>query len=396
MDAKQKYLIVASTFPAGADDAVTARFIYDLARALTEKYEVTVICPHSPGAKKMEIMDGVRVYRFRYAFPSQLEGLTSGEGMLFKIKANPLLWMTLPSFMLAELISVVRFIKRENICLVNSHWAIPQGLVAAFARGIIPFRHIMSVHAADIFALKRYGRPGSCILRYILRRTDMVFPVSTYIKDAVTEVAKMGFAYKVIPMGVDMRKFMPRQKSRTGKFRFLFVGKLVQKKGLKYLLEAAAILKEARRDFQICVVGSGRDLLHYKRMADLLGVSELVTFEGWVANEKLHAWYHESDALVVPSVFDKKGETEGMPVVLLESMACGVPVIASSISGIVDIVKDGYNGLLFEPGNSSDLAHRMKQVMESNMEPYQGRCIETARQYSTAIIAKHYHAFACQ
>ena len=389
---KKRLLVLTSTFPLSKDDNVSARFVYDSAKSLTAYYDVSVLCPHGWGASTHEKIEGMEVRRFRYAIPTGLEMLVTGEGMLTNIRSNPLLVMLLPVFLLCELIAFIQEIRRNRIDIVNTHWMIPQGLVAAIAKRSFGFRHVMTVHAADIFSLKRYGRFGKMLGRFIIRNTDMVLPVSTYIRDVIEEVAGAGFDHRIISMGADIERFKPAPQRQDSTFTYLFVGKIVEKKGLRFLLEAVKELDNDQMRFQLIVVGGGRSKEKMQAHARSLGIADKVRFLGWVNHAGLAQIYNESDVVVVPSVFDHKGETEGMPTVIPEAMACGIPVIASNISGIPDIVKDGYNGWLTIPGDPMDLAQKMRSVYNcKDMKAYRDNCVNTAAAYSWKNRAQAYY-----
>lgn len=387
-------LILTSTFPQGLDDAVTARFVYDLAKNLKEYFNVFVLCPRGRNAKKFEIFEGVQVHRFRYFFPQKYAVLMGGEGILANMKKSPLAFIQLPFLAIAEFFSTLLFIRHKKIDIVNTHWIVPNGFIYGLMRRFFRIPHMMTVHAADIFALKRAGFAGHLVCKYTVKKSDVVLPVSTYIRDCVREVSRVDFRHEIIPMGVDLNKFNPGPAAKRDKFTFLFVGKFVEKKGLKFLLEAAAIIKKGVGNFKVIIAGGGQDEGYYKDYALKLGLDGYVEFAGWVNNDRISSLCNQSDALVVPSVFDRKGETEGMPVVILEAMACGIPVVASSISGITDVVKDNHNGLLFKPGDSKELAQMMLLIYRSGIEAYRQNCIATARIYSIERLAKNYYDHA--
>ena len=393
---KKKLLILTSTFPQGLDDTVTARFVYDLARSLTAYFNVFVLCPKGRNAKRCENLGGVQVHRFRYFLSDRYAPLMGGEGILASMRENRLAFIQIPFLMISEFFSTLFFIKTKKIDIINTHWIIPNGFIFALVRNFLRRPHIMTVHAADIFALKRAGFLGRLLCRYTIKKSDCVLPVSTYIRDCFKEVSGMDFKHDIIPMGVDLDKFRPEPAASKDKFTFLFVGKFVEKKGLKFLLEAADIMKKETDDFRINIIGGGHDEPYYKDYMLKKGLNKHIQFLGWVNHDKISSLYNESDALVVPSVFDRKGETEGMPVVILEALACGIPVISSRISGATDIVKDLYNGLLSKPGDAADLAGRMAQLRKSGVGGYRQNCIATALGYSTEKLAENYYNHAVE
>lgn len=399
---KKKLLIVTSTFPKGCDDEVTARFVFDLALALKKYYQVFVVAPHSVGAKTSETVDGLKVERFRYFFPDFLQGLTTGSGMLSDAKTNPLAILQLPFFLIAEFLTVLRVLKREKIDVINSHWMIPQGLICTIVKAVTGVVHIATVHAAGVFLLKRLGAPGRMLARFIETRSDKILPVSLYIKSEVKLLTSGLKDYSVIPMGVDGDKFFKHPDKREDfrlrlgledKFTFLFVGKFAEKKGIPVLLESGRILKSKRDNFKIVIIGGGILEKKLKAMTEALGLDSVVEFKGWIKNNELPSFYAASDIVVVPSIFDSKGETEGMPVVVNEALAAGAPVIASNISGIPDTVKPGINGWLFAPGSSEALAELMAKAMDlsrNELNSYKSNALNTSTENYWENIARRY------
>ena len=389
---------MTSTFPRFAGDTASARFVFDLARALTAFYEVHVLAPHSPDASCEEMMDGIRVHRFRYFAPARLEGLTTGEGILAGIRRNKLLLLQLPFLFLSELVSLVKIVRREKIDIVNSHWIVPQGLAVAMVRGFLNVRHVMTIHAAGIFTLKRWGGPGRSLAKYITGRTDAVMPVSSYIKSTLDGLVGGEYRFKILPMGVDLGRFAKGEApelsftdsdSKKG-LRILFVGKMAEKKGLKVLLDALEILRERNIPSKLTITGGGSLEKELKEHVSRKNMDKNVSFCGWVSNEKLPDFYASANITAVPSVFDRKGETEGMPVVVLESMAMGRPVLASRISGIPDIVEDGVNGWLVEPGSPGALADKLGEIHKMDLGGYKEAALRTAEKYSYEAIASGY------
>jgi glycosyltransferase involved in cell wall biosynthesis len=139
----------------------------------------------------------------------------------------------------------------------------------------------------------------------------------------------------------------------------LFVGRLVQRKGVRHLIDAIAHVREAH----LVVIGDGPERTALEAHARDLEIADRVEIRGRVSDEELRAAYAASDVLVLPSVLDARGDTEGLGVVLLEAMSYGVPVVASDIGGITDIVEHEKSGLLVPPGDATQLARALERLM---------------------------------
>lgn len=391
-------LIATSTFPQGPEDKATARFVLDLALSMREHYKVFVLAPHYPGGRSFEEYEGIKVIRFKYFVPTKLEALATGSGMLSAVRKNPLTLLQLPFFILCELLALIRTARRYDIDIINSHWAVPQGVLAAITCKMLRIDHVVTLHAAGVFLLRRMGFLGRMLLRFTANNSDRFLPVSSYIDSVAKEIADMELNSVIIPMGVDPDRFKPLLSREDAKVKldiadrkaFLFVGKFVEKKGIKTLLSAADMLKRKRDDFTILLVGGGILEEDMKNLSQELSLNDNVKFLGWVNNFLLRDIYTASDVVVIPSVFDRKGETEGMPVVVLESLAAGRSILASRISGIPDVVKDGINGCLVEPASSEDLCRQMDKLIDTDLGSYESKAIETAEEYSYENIAIKY------
>jgi glycosyltransferase involved in cell wall biosynthesis len=146
-------------------------------------------------------------------------------------------------------------------------------------------------------------------------------------------------------------------------FELLFVGRLVERKGVHLLLDALAALPPQRAAV-LHVVGNGPDRERLEAQAQRLNLGERAVFHGFVSTEELQTRLRTCDALVLPAVVDAKGDTEGLGVVLIEAMSYARPVIASAAGGIVDIVRDGRNGLLLPPGDAPALTAAIERLMD--------------------------------
>lgn len=216
----------------------------------------------------------------------------------------------------------------------------PLGLWLRFLTGI---PYVVSLRGGDVPgtepALDGFHRLLRPLRHMVLRHSRAVVANSRGLAD-LSEKADP-FKVRVIPNGVDTDFFRPPENKREGIFRFLFAGRFQPQKNLFFLLEQiAALSKETEKPFELHMVGDGPQRDNLKKYADELGISDRITWHGWVEKSDLRKIYQEADCFLNPSLY------EGLPNTVLEAMSCGLPVIASKVAGNEELVKDGVNGWL--------------------------------------------------
>jgi glycosyltransferase involved in cell wall biosynthesis len=144
-------------------------------------------------------------------------------------------------------------------------------------------------------------------------------------------------------------------------FRIVFVGRLVERKGVKHLIEAVRRLPVELRP-HLTVIGEGPERQALEAQVRAAGLERRVKISGRVSDEALHAAYAGSDVMVLPSIYDTRGDTEGLGVVLLEAMSYGIPAVASDIGGITDIIENEKSGLLVPPADPEKLARALERL----------------------------------
>jgi len=169
--------------------------------------------------------------------------------------------------------------------------------------------------------------------------------------------------YRIIPNGIDTQHFCldapGRKEFADGKINILFVGRLEQRKGLGYLLNACAKIKNSLPNFRLIIVGPGTVLrLRYEKLVKDMGLTDNVVFVGFVPSDELPSYYRSADIFCAPAT---GGESFG--IVLLEAMACGKPVVATNIQGYAGVLAHGEEGLLVPPRDEESLAHALLSLL---------------------------------
>ena len=144
----------------------------------------------------------------------------------------------------------------------------------------------------------------------------------------------------------------------------LGVGRLVEKKGFSYLLEALQILHERGRRLRCEIVGDGELRGRLQREIVRRGLGQVVELVGPRSQEELPLLYRRAAVVVMPAVLARDGNRDALPTVLLEAMACGAPIVASRLTGIPEIVEDGTSGLLVDPADPVSLAEAIDVLLE--------------------------------
>lgn len=361
---RPRVLVLTSTFPRWENDTEPA-FIFELSRRLTVSFDVTVLSPRTPGSKRKENMAGLRVIRFPYFF-SQWEKLAMhGGGILNQLKTNPAYYLMVPFFLLGQLLAIIRLVRNEHFDLIHAHWLIPQGFIAALGMWIagknVPL--LCTSHGGDLFALK--GKGLQRLKRRIMDKSAALTVVSKAMKKTVVDMGVAPDKVEVIPMGVDLKGlFTPDPGVQRKTDELLFVGRLVEKKGVQFLLEAMPAVLKKHSTVRLILAGSGPMEQELRQQAQRLQISDRVSFLGMVSQTELPAMYRKATLAIFPFIVAKSGDQEGFGLVQVEAMGCECPIIAGDLPAIHDIVIHEENGLIVESGNIRALADAIIQTLD--------------------------------
>lgn len=361
---RPRILVLASTYPRWPDD-VLPPFVHELARRLTDRYEVHVLAPHAEGCKTHEVMDGIEVHRFRYG-PERFENLAYSSGMLPGLRRRPWRVLGLPVFLGAEWLAAVKLLRGRRFAAIHAHWLLPHGLIALMARWLCGYRPALlcTSHGADLYGLR--STLARALRHLVVHRSEHVTVVSQAMLDSLRAEAGDVSSWSVLPMGVDTQtRFVPPA-SAIGRSGLLFVGRLADKKGVGVLLAAFAKLGDMP-DLRLHIIGAGPEEARLRQLSQQLGLEKTVDFVGPVANRDLPLWYQRSLVLVFPSVVTPYGDQEGLGLVPVEALACGCAVVASDLPAVRDVIEDGKTGRLVAPGDAAQLAEALHALLRDKL-----------------------------
>ena len=357
---RPRLLVLASTYPRWIGDHEPG-FVHHLSSHLARRFDVTVLCPHAPGAASREAMDGVRVVRYRYA-PERFEVLVNDGGIVTNLKRHPWKWLLVPGFILCLALHAFLLQRRWRPAVIHAHWLLPQGLVAALAGmgGGVPF--VVTSHGADLYALR--SRPLQALKRFVVRRASAVTVVSEAMREELGAIGAGTGNAQVRPMGVDLRqRFTPDPAQPRNDHEILFVGRLVEKKGLRDLVDAMpAVLDEHPRAI-LTVAGFGPEEPERREQVARLGLEGCVRFLGPVPQAELPALYRRAALLAAPFVATAEGDREGLGLILVEALGCGCPVVTTRLPSAREVFGETPAGELVEPGSPAALAGRIRRML---------------------------------
>lgn len=355
-----RVLILTSTFPRWIGDTEPP-FVFELCKRLAQHFDVRVVAPHTPGASRHETIGGIEVFRYRYA-PDWLEQIAYEGGILARLRLRKWRYLLLPFFFLSQWLSIQRQLASWRPDLIDAHWLMPQGFLAALPPKWSGTPLVCTSHGGDLYALR--GKLMRRVNRWTMNRCDALVVVSQAMAEHIDRIYAPIVRPTVISMGIDAsRVFTPASNPQRADNEILFVGRLVEKKGLSHLIEAMPTVLRQRPDVRLTIVGTGPEETATRNLAERLGVSAAVRFEGAVLNADLTEYYRRATLLAAPFVVASNGDQDSVGLVCAEALACGCPVIATDI-GLGAVVVDGITGRLSKTADSADLAEKILEMLD--------------------------------
>ncbi|HDK41763.1 MAG TPA: colanic acid biosynthesis glycosyltransferase WcaL, partial [Candidatus Pacearchaeota archaeon] len=230
--------------------------------------------------------------------------------------------------------------------------------------GAIEGKVITTFHGAD---MSRYiERKGNKVYNYLLENGDLFLPISERWKNELINLGCNEQKIIVHRMGVDTNKFVFTHRNLTAnkKIHLLTVARLVEKKGVQYGIQAVAKAVRKYPDIEYRIVGNGPLKSEMKLLIDKLKIEDKVKLIGRKRQEDVIELMKDADILLAPSVTDNNGDQEGIPVVLMEALAQGLPVISTYHSGIPELIQDGESGYLVPERDIDALAEKLTYLIE--------------------------------
>lgn len=381
--------VITSAYPEYEDDP-HGIFVHRLMREISKKgHEVQVIAPFAEEKRKYNL-EGVNVERFNYFYPKRYQNLAGRAGMIDNVKEGFLVKLQVLTYLFFNIIYSLRRLKDMDI--IHVQWPIPNGLGAIFLKKIYGIPYVNTIHGEEVHLSKRYHMLFA--LRWLVNNSSKTITNSNATRKFCLEAGLDPDKIDVIPFGVDTDFFRPIDVDKDENiFQILSVGYLIERKGFEYLIRAMPHVLKKHGNARLKILGSGPLESKLKMFIKQLDLEEELKIIKNVSDEELLITYNSADLFVLPSIVDSQGNTEGLGVVLLEAMACGIPVIGSDVGGIPDIIKDGVTGLLVAEKNVFEISSSINKIILDDDQREQIRkkgLLRVKEQFNWEIIAEIY------
>jgi len=287
----------------------------------------------------------------------------------------------------------VRFVKKFRPDIIHVFFGIPSGPVAYLLKKLYNIPYVLFLGGRDVprphpdppFYRLMYGILSPAI-KSIWGNAKAVVACSSGLKDMALKTAD-NINIHVIPDGVDLARFHPEEKKDIKSVRILAIGRLIPRKGFDCLIRSLPeVVKVIQKDFCVEIVGDGPLRSELTNLAKELHVSDKVIFAGSVPYDQLHEKYQQADVFILSSL------AEGMPLVVLEAMACGLPILATKVQGVDELVWVGVNGFLFKPADHQTLSQQITELISNDgIRQQMGKeSLKIVQRYSWSNITEEY------
>lgn len=270
--------------------------------------------------------------------------------------ARAFLWSL---FHFAEAMALARTLKRDGVTHLHNHFANSAATV-----GLLASRYLDLPWSLTLHGISETDYPAGLLLADKIKAAQFVACVSWFGRAQAMRITPMTEwdKFRIVRCGIELDK-VPQRTARGADndtpVQIICVGRLSAEKGQAGLIDAFAAIRAKGLAAHLLLVGDGPEGDLLKARVETQGLADAVTFAGRLDEADTLQAIASSDILVLPSFM------EGLPVVLMEAMAAGTPVIASRIAGVPELVEDGVTGLLFHPADWAGLAERLEVLIKN-------------------------------
>jgi glycosyltransferase involved in cell wall biosynthesis len=344
-------VMVTSSYPRFPGDSV-GTFMEPIARSVAARgHIVHVVAPWHPLVQRSDFEGGVHFHFYRYAPVRALNVFGYAAAMRADVSLRGAAFIAAPLALAQGWRTARRVARQHHAAIVHAHWVIPGGVTGWLAAPELPL--VVSLHGSDVFVAEKL-MPARVAARRVFRRAAAVTACSPDLAQRAIRLGADPSRIDVVPYGVDTERFTPNRADRNAiratlgatehDLLIFAAGRLVRKKGFEYLIDALAGLPQASR--ALVVIGGAGDLDAELRERAGKVRHTRITFAGNLNQDRVADYLAAADVAVVPSVRDDAGNVDGLPNIVLEALASGVPLITTSAGGIGEVVANGRTAII--------------------------------------------------
>lgn len=361
-------LVVAISFPS-PDNPYPGNFIGQQVRVLTERVErITVLCPVP---RVPSFISKFRRFAAKASLPERYDMVDGRCEVLFPryLKAPGNIFLTWTTAQWCRLVdrTIARFAKTCPVSVVHAHG----GSVSAWAAVNAAKRHkipcVVTYHGSEVHTVLAYRRRGWKLCRDSFQSADLNLPVSGLLMRILMSSVQPRGKCETLLLGVDRTRFYPAADLSSAP-QALSVGRVEEAKGAYDLLEAWAKVLSHSPNARLTMVGEDRTNGLFMRRARSLGIDDSINLTGPLPGDQVAGLMRASRIFCLPS------HNEGTPVSMMEAISCGLPVVATRVGGIPDIVDHGTTGLLVEKSDIAELASALVALLGDH-----GTCVQMGK-----------------
>lgn len=355
-----KICIVPTMFPKYKGDYYGS-FVFDDAKELVKNgFEVHVVTQHNYGIPYEEIMEGIHVHRFKWFEPQEFKALVHFKGL----KDN----LRLITYLISLFFNLIWIIRKYNVDIIHAHSVIPTGLIGVIVAKIIRKPVFITIHGMDVTNFENhhiYNR----LISFSLKNCNKAITVSEYLANMIVSLRTNQDNIIILRNAVNQNRFRPFKNKKLRKqykineedILIVFVGYLDVFKGIFELIDVFfEISKRNNRNLKLMIIGTGPKEDQLKIKVLNLGLKKSVIFTGEIPPIEIHEYYQSADIFILPS----HNDAGGPPLVFIEAMACGLPVIGTEVGGIPEGIINGINGFIVPPKNVDELTKKLNILLD--------------------------------
>ena len=354
--------MVTSSYPRFPGDSV-GTFMEPIATSVAARgHEVHVVAPWHPLVSRADEENGVRFHFYKYAPSPRLNVFGYAAALRADVSLKGAAYVAAPLALAAGWHAARAVAQSSRATIMHGHWVVPGGVVAAAAAPSLPL--VVSLHGSDVFVAEKYW-PARRAARMVFDRAGAVTACSADLRQRAIDIGANADRVEVVPYGVDSDRFRPdpyiraRRRASLGiatHTPLLFAaGRLVRKKGFEYLIDAlAAIPPEV--GVQAAIAGAGDLDAELRARVESARIGYRVRFLGNISQDEIAAWLATADIVAIPSVRDDSGNVDGLPNIVLETLASGTPLVTTPAGGIASVVQNWQTGVIVPERDAEALA----------------------------------------